>query len=261
MVQAGDWRTLWKALGLWDDSKLSRSLQCALAAIKAKSILGSINSSTASTPREVIIPLYSLDCIENTSPCFGPPNRRNTLLRQTRASLAEGSQAGAFALWEEAEGTALVQPEKDPTVSFLYLQGGYQEHGAGFSQQYVVGKWEAMGLNGKKRVSGWVEEKSYIWGEASSGVGCPERFLQSMLGGFQDYSGESPQKPGLSSELTLLWSRGWTVELESFLIWVIPESFQNIQWINPLAYPVLASFVQFHRRIISISVILTYMLN
>lgn len=129
-------RTLRKALGLWDDSKLSRSLQCALAAIKAKSILGSIDSSTASTPREVIIPLYSLDCIENTSPCFGPPNTRNTLLRQTRGSLAEGSQAGhagAFALWEEAEGTELVQPEKDPTVSFLYLQGGYQEQGAGFS--------------------------------------------------------------------------------------------------------------------------------
>lgn len=49
--------TLWNALGLWDDSKLSRSLQCALTATKAKSIRDYIKGSTANRHREAINPL------------------------------------------------------------------------------------------------------------------------------------------------------------------------------------------------------------
>lgn len=63
----------------WDDGKPSRSLQCVLAAIKAKSILSSINSSTVSRLREVFLfTVHSLDGMETTLPCFGPSDTRNT---------------------------------------------------------------------------------------------------------------------------------------------------------------------------------------
>lgn len=45
-------------LGLPVDIKLYSSQQCALTADKANSILGCIMQSIASSPREVILPLY-----------------------------------------------------------------------------------------------------------------------------------------------------------------------------------------------------------
>lgn len=115
VVQAGDWHGGKEHLcgRPWDDGKLSRSLQCGLATVKAKSILSSVNSSIASRLREVIVPLYSALIGQHGDhvALLWAIQHKKHICRSS--SLAEGSQAGhagVFSLGEEAQESELVRP-------------------------------------------------------------------------------------------------------------------------------------------------------
>ncbi|GAB0178729.1 mitochondrial enolase superfamily member 1 [Grus japonensis] len=69
-----------KDLGVWIDEKLNMSRQCALAAQKANSVLGCLNSGVTSRSREVILPLHSALVRPHLEYCiqlWGPQYRRD----------------------------------------------------------------------------------------------------------------------------------------------------------------------------------------
>ena len=59
-----------KGLGLWIDERLIMSWQCALAARKAKCILGCIKRSVTSRVKGVILPRYSALMRPHLEYCF-----------------------------------------------------------------------------------------------------------------------------------------------------------------------------------------------
>lgn len=67
------------------DRELNKIQQYALAATKANSMLGSINSSTVSRPREVIIPCYSAHTRLHLEYCvqfWGPQYKKDDQVEQ-----------------------------------------------------------------------------------------------------------------------------------------------------------------------------------
>ncbi|GAB0205762.1 hypothetical protein GRJ2_003041800 [Grus japonensis] len=65
-------------LGIWVDGRLNMSQQCALAAKRAKHVLGYMKYSIASQLREVIVPLYWCGPIFSSVCNFGDLNIRTS---------------------------------------------------------------------------------------------------------------------------------------------------------------------------------------
>ncbi|GAB0202987.1 hypothetical protein GRJ2_002764300 [Grus japonensis] len=125
-----------KDLEVLVDEKLDMSRQCALAAQKAKHILGTTTRSVTSRSREVILPLYSTLMRPHLEYCvqlWGPQHRKDMeLLEQVQRRATKMIRVMEHLSYEERlRELGLFSLEKrrlqgDLIVAFPYLNGAYK---------------------------------------------------------------------------------------------------------------------------------------